>query len=425
MWGMAFNAIARGTCRGIRAGLCVFLLAGVGAGLGNPVALAQAVAKDARLSGDEVRTRFIVDLSKDVKESEIGIRALADPYRVVIDLPDVELNLPQGLGREGRGLVSAYRYGKFQTYGVRIVLDANAPVLIDRMYVQPSKHSQPARLVVVLLRTDKATFQAKLRQMRRTRAEQQPANPMQRHPLAGSAHKSSDKPLVVIDPGHGGIDPGAASPSGLEEKDVVLTIGKLLRDKLAATKRYEVLMTREDDTFVALGDRVEFARQKGSDLFISIHADSIPGRYARSVSGATVYTLSEKASDAEAKALAAKENRSDIIAGIDLPPESDDVASILIDLAQRETKNLSITFAGSVLASLTDDRLISKKPHRSAGFRVLKAPDVPSILLELGFLTHPDDEKRLKSKAWQEQITAALVKAVDSYFAKRVARVPF
>ncbi len=423
MWGMAFNAMAWGLGRGIRAGLCVILLAG--AGLGSPAALAQAVAKDARLSGDEVRTRFIVDLSKDVKESEIGIRALADPYRVVIDLPDVELNLPQGLGREGRGLVSAYRYGKFQTYGVRIVLDANAPVLIDRMYVQPSGHGQPARLVVVLSRTDKATFLAKLRESRRARAKQHSSAPVQKHPLAQSARRSSDKPMVVIDPGHGGIDPGATSPSGLEEKDVVLTTAKLLRGKLLATKRYDVAMTREDDTFIALGDRVEFARQKGADLFISVHADSIPGRYARRVSGATVYTLSERASDAEAKALAAKENRSDIIAGIDLPPESDDVASILIDLAQRETKNLSITFAGTVLASLTDDRLISKKPHRSAGFRVLKAPDVPSILLELGFLTHPADEKRLKSKAWQDQITAALVKAVDSYFAKRVARVPF
>lgn len=386
---------------------------------------AQPVAKDARLSGDETRTRFIVDLSKDLKEDEIGVRALADPYRVVVDLPEIEINLPQGLGREGHGLVSAYRYGKFKTFGVRIVLDVRAPVLVEKLTAQPSQHGQPARLVLVLARTDPATFQARLKESRRNRqSEAQPA-PAGKHGLAKSPRKDSDKPLVVIDPGHGGIDPGARSASGMVEKDVVLEFGKVLRDKLIATKRYQVALTREDDTFVALGDRVETARAKGGDLFISIHADSVPGRFARLVSGATIYTLSEQASDAEARALAAKENRSDIIAGVDLPPESDEVAGILIDLAQRETKNLSISFAETVLASLSSDTLVGKKPHRYAGFRVLKAPDVPSVLLELGYLTHPEDEKQLKSDAWREKVVSGLVKAVDGYFSKRVARIPF
>lgn len=387
-------------------------------------AQAQPVAKDARLSGDEQRTRFVVDLSKEVKESEIGIRTLGDPYRVVVDLPDVDLNFPSGLGRKGVGLVSAYRYGKFKTYGVRIVLDATAPVLIEKVFVQPSQHGQPARLVIVLARTDEDTFQAKLRESRRMRQTEERKTPPQ-VPLA-RRDKGAGKHVVVLDPGHGGIDPGALGRSGVPEKEIVLAFAKVLRDKLLATNRYEVHLTREDDTFIALAERVEFARANGGELFISIHADSLPGRFAKSVSGATVYTLSEEASDAEARALAAKENRSDIIAGVEVPPEdSDDVANILFDLLQRDTKNGSVAFARALLASLSSDLLIDKKPHRYAGFRVLKAPDVPSVLLELGYLTHPSDEKNLKSDKWQAAVAEGVVRAIDAYFANRVARMPF
>ena len=191
------------------------------------------------------------------------------------------------------------------------------------------------------------------------------------------------------------------------------------------TGRYEVYLTREDDTFLPLRERVEFAQKKGAGLFLSIHADYFPKKTDKAT-GATVYTLSEQASDEEARALAAKENFSDALAGIELPSDSDEVlANILIDLAQRETQNRSVVFARSIVGELASKGTLHTKRLRSAGFRVLKAPDIPSVLLELGFLSNPDDEKRLTSEAWRDRTAEAVAEAIDGYFAKRVARNPF
>ena len=228
----------------------------------------------------------------------------------------------------------------------------------------------------------------------------------------------------MLDPGHGGIDPGT-NPNGVPEKEVVLAFAKALKAKLAATGRYEVYLTREDDTFVPLRERVEFAQKKGAGLFLSIHADYFPNQTEKTT-GATVYTLSEQASDEEAKELAAKENFSDALAGIELPNDSDEVvANILIDLAQRETQNRSTLFARSIVGELASRSALHTRRLRSAGFRVLKAPDVPSVLLELGFLSNPDDEKRLTSDAWRDRIADGVVGSIDGYFAKRIARSPF
>ncbi len=230
--------------------------------------------------------------------------------------------------------------------------------------------------------------------------------------------------MIILDPGHGGIDPGAASADGVTEKEVVLAFAKTLRQKLEAKGDYQVYLTREGDTFLALRERVEFAQSKGANLFVSIHADSFP-KHANEASGATVYTLSERASDDEAKELAAKENFSDAIAGVELPTDRDEVvANILIDLAQRETQNRSIVFARSVVGEMSAAEL-HRKSLKSAGFRVLKSPDVPSVLLELGFLSNPDDEKRLTSEAWRGAMADKVGAAIDAYFAKRVARMPF
>lgn len=387
----------------------------------------QTVAKDARLGGDRLRTRFVADLSK---RAAFHVFTLADPYRVIVDLSDVRFKLPARLGRKGKGLVSAYRYGLIGPGRARIVIDVNAPVLVNKALILKARDGQPARLVIDMVRTDRKTFLASLDTTRSKRAAPTSQSKATSSPVVPPSAKSprrsrGGKHVVVLDPGHGGVDPGAVSKSGATEKKIVFAFAKLLRKRLRATGRYKVVLTREIDTYIALRDRVAIARRADADLFLSIHADSLPRRSANGVSGATVYTLSERASDSAAKALAAKENRSDIIAGVELPPVSDEVTDILIDLAQRETKNLSISFTDIVLRSLRGKTRLNKKPHRYAGFAVLKAPDVPSVLIELGYLSHADDEKLLLSGAWREKIADAVTTAIDRYFAEQVARMPF
>lgn len=372
----------------------------------------------ARLAGDRERTRFIADLSKKV---DVHVFALGNPYRVIVDAADVSFQMPSGLGKERRGLVSAYRYGLFAPGKSRIVIDINNPFLIDRFFVIEARDDQPARLVIDLVPTNEATFLAKLREAKKKSVESGPAPSSQ--PPVRAAHA---KPIIVIDPGHGGVDPGTSSVSGVTEKEVVLKFAERLKQKLAATGRYEIHLTRQDDTFWPLKERVAFAQKKGAGLFLSIHADYFPVEIDGDPRGATIFTLSEQASDAEAKALAAKENFSDAIAGIELPNDSDEVvANILIDLAQRETQNRSLIFARSLVGELANKNTLHTKQLRSAGFRVLKAPDVPSVLLELGFLSNPDDEKQLTSEAWRDRMTDSVAAAIDGYFAKRIARMPF
>lgn len=373
------------------------------------------VAKDARVAGDHARTRFIADLSKKV---DIRAFALDDPYRVIIDLPDVSFQMPAGLDNEPRGLIKAYRYGLFAPGKSRIVIDVNGPFLIDKAFVLDARDSQPARLVVDLVATDREKF------LKALSANPAPAQVTTLSaPAAETPHLPSGKPVVVIDPGHGGIDPGTTSSSGVTEKDVVLAFAKVLKAKLETDGHYEVQLTREDDTFLPLRDRVTLAQKRGASLFLSVHADSFPDKPA-DAKGATVYTLSEEASDEEAKELAAKENFSDALAGSELPSDSDEVvANILIDLAQRETQNRSLVFARSVVGEMRGS--LHSKALKSAGFRVLKAPDIPSVLLELGFLSNADDEKELTADGWRQATAERVVKAIDGYFAKRIARNPY
>jgi N-acetylmuramoyl-L-alanine amidase len=398
---------------------CAVLLAILIAGVSLSPTAAQAhpretVAKDARLAGDRGRTRFIADLSKKV---DVSVFSLADPYRVIVDLPEVKFQMPAGVGTEKRGLVTGYRFGMFAPGKSRIVIDVNGPFLVDQAFVLDARSDQPARLVVDLVPADRMTFLAKLRDAKSPAVGSIP----QSKPAVMTAEA---KPVIVLDPGHGGIDPGTASTDGTTEKEVVLAFAKTLRQRLEAKGDYQVYLTREDDTFLALRERVEFAQSKGANLFVSIHADSFP-KHTTEASGATVYTLSEQASDDEAKELAAKENFSDAIAGVELPSDRDEgVANILIDLAQRETQNRSSVFAKSVVAEMSASDL-HRKSMKSAGFRVLKSPDVPSVLLELGFLSNPDDEKRLTSEVWRAAMADKIGAAIDSYFAKRVARMPF
>ncbi|CCG09217.1 N-acetylmuramoyl-L-alanine amidase [Pararhodospirillum photometricum DSM 122] len=220
------------------------------------------------------------------------------------------------------------------------------------------------------------------------------------------------RPTIVLDPGHGGRDPGAISPSGQYEKDLTLTMGRELRKTLEGTGRYRVVMTRSDDRSIALRDRIALGRQAEGDLFISLHADAMrdPG-----VRGLSVYTLSETASDAEAGALADRENKADILLNADLSNQSPDVANILIDLAQRATMNNSALFANTLIRNLPGDVRKLIKTHRSAGFAVLKAPDMPSVLVEMGFLSNQTDENLLRTAGYRSKLADAIVRSIDDY----------
>jgi N-acetylmuramoyl-L-alanine amidase len=427
----------------------------------------------ARLGGDERRTRFVADLS-----GRVGFRAyvIPEPYRVVVDLEELRFRLPVGLGWRGLGLVKAFRYGLIDAGRSRIVMDTKGPVLLANAFIVEPEFDQPARLVIDITPTDPPTFAAlyKRQSMPRNsgeeREEAEKRQPKDESGITiatvsrsepGPAALSKDResrvragiefaaPLsfprpeqkaigpirrpeattrkrpgirtVVIDPGHGGIDPGAIGRSGAKEKDIVLAFAKELKEKIERNDGYEIVLTRSGDTFVSLKDRVRIARHANADLFIVVHADAVRDKGVR---GATVYTLSETASDAEAEELAHNENKSDLIAGVDLAEESDEITGILIDLAQRETKNHASFFARSAVEQLKQITRFTGKPLRSAGFRVLRAPDVPSVLVELGYLSHAADESQLRSPAWRLKMAAQLAEAVASYFRTSVASGP-
>jgi N-acetylmuramoyl-L-alanine amidase len=370
------------------------------------------VASDTRVGGDDALTRFVMDFSQKV---ELRAFTLADPYRVVVDLPQVTFNLPPKTGEAGRGLVKAFRFGLVMQGGSRIVMDVNKPVRIDKAFVIEPASGQPARLVVDLAATDRDSF------MKTIAAE---GRPVQTATATGvereNTHRGDPRPIIVLDPGHGGIDNGAIAGSGTMEKDIVLEFSTELRDQLERSGKYRVVMTRTDDTFIPLVDRVRMARIRQAALFVSIHADAI-AKGEGEAQGATVYTLSETASDAEAGRLAETENRADVIAGIDMSHEPGDVADILIDLAQRETKAFSLHFAKTVVADMKKVARMHKNPMKSAGFKVLKAPDVPAVLIELGYVSSKDDLKQLTSEAWRAKTAGAIGSAIDNFFSTQIA----
>ncbi len=245
-----------------------------------------------------------------------------------------------------------------------------------------------------------------------------PLDPPQAGPPRPRVFGRADRPLVVIDAGHGGHDPGALAPTGgVREKDVTLSVARAIRDELLKGGRVRVALTRDNDRFLILQERAEIARGLKADLFISVHADTAA---ATDASGATIYTLSEVASDQKAAQLAARENKSDIINGVNLRGEGADVSSILIDLAQRETMNASARFA-DLLKREAQSMLFRGDYHRMAGFAVLKAPDTPAILLEVGYLTNPTDVERITSASGQAAIATGIRRAVDVHFARRFA----
>jgi N-acetylmuramoyl-L-alanine amidase len=350
-------------------------------------------------------TRFVLDLTDPVEHS---IFVLADPYRVVIDLPEVAWEVPAEKNAKGTGVIKGYRYGLFRPGTWRIVLDAAAPVRTKRAFLLEPRDGHRYRLVLDLEQVSREAF---LREIE-SRPPRATAALMPRPKPPGPV-RPPGKRVVVLDPGHGGVDPGARGRSGVLEKTITLAIAREVKRQLEATDRYHVVLTRDRDIFLRLRERVAVARRAGADLFLSLHADTIDNRKVR---GLSVYTLSEKASDAEAESLAAQENKADIIAGIDLSDEPAEVTDILIDLAQRETMNLSAHLAKFLIRELRRDVRLLHKSHRFAGFAVLKAPDVPSALVELGYLSNREEERLLRDPAYRSRLANAVLKAVDRYF---------
>lgn len=415
-------------CRANRYVVTGWFLAGLIVALAAPrPAMAGAVVTDLRVGHHSDVTRLVLDIDHQVR---FNVFTLTVPNRVVVDLSEVGWRLPPRPLPERTGLLQRLRYGLFKSGTSRLVLDVTQPVdILDAYLLKPEKGGA-FRLVLDLVERGQGKTIAKAEVGRTgvvsrvgpTRAVPASRSPSSTEvaalPIPVQPRKptgASKRRVIVLDPGHGGVDPGAIGISGIYEKRITLAVAHLFKKKLEGTGRYRVILTRERDIFIRLRDRVRFARDAGAELFISLHADTVRNRKIR---GLAVYTLSERASDREAGMLAEKENKSDLIAGIDLSGESREVTNILIDLAQRESMNQSARFASRLVKELARETKLLRNTHRFAGFAVLKAPDIPSVLLELGFLSNPKDEKALKSRRYRNKLAAALTRGVDRYFAR-------
>ncbi len=387
--------------------------------------------------GEMTRVSFVVNAPFDVTAF-----ALADPDRVVVEMPAVNFLVDPAIGQStkpavvaapartrrshaGRaavqlvaapvaagplaGVVNSFRFGQFAPGRSRLVVDLARPARVARALVEPFGEGR-FRLILELAPTDRAAFVAAVH----AAAAPPPAAPK---PVASALAETL--PIVVVDAGHGGVDDGAHSSSGVVEKDIVLEFAQGLAARLEKSGRYKVVMTRATDVFIPLSDRVKIAREAGAALFVSIHADTLADE--PQVAGATVYTVSDKASDAAAARLADKENQSDAIAGVDAGEDAGEVADILFDLTRRETRAFSQVFARTLVDYVGAVARLNKNARRAAGFRVLKAPDVPSVLLELGYLSSAGDVPNLVSADWRSKVSGAVSAAIDKFFQARTA----
>lgn len=379
--------------------------------------------------------RVVLDLSQPVR---FQATVLPDPYRLSVELPPIAWQARQSLRFQAKGLLDGYQFNPAPSGGGRLIVTLRGPARVKEIQALEPRGGAGHRLVIDLepvAATDfKSAGAVPLQPAPPARVESRAEPPVSPAPATQALATpvlttparapippprppgpASGKFVIVIDPGHGGVDPGTTGHQGMLEKTLTLSFSRELKRALEHTGRYSVFVTRSDDRSLRLRDRLEYARRAKADLFLSVHADSLPDS---SVRGASVYTLSDQASDKEAEALAAKENKADVIAGMDLTNENPVVASILIDLAQRETMNLSATFARYLVEEIAEPAQVLRKTHRFAGFAVLKAPDVPSVLLELGYISHPEEERLLLQPGYRQRIADAVVRAIDRWLAQ-------
>lgn len=379
--------------------LAVALAAAVGSASGAGARIAATTASFSPIADG---TRFVLEVSD---EPTYRLFVVDGPPRLVVDLDDVVFDIVDPA--EASGHVRAWRFGALSPTSGRIVFDLAGPVLVARRFFLPPLAGRPARLVLDLAAASAEDFGAATRLATAERGAD------------GTTAARAPGPVVVIDPGHGGIDPGAVTSDGLQEKTIALAFAQRLREKLEAMPGLTVRLTRSDDRFLSLNRRIRIARAYGADLFLSIHADAAPEDYVR---GASVYTLSERPSDAQAAALAARENLADEVSGVIEPQLQEEVSGILADLLRRETKSYSFSFAETLVARLRESVDINNNAHRHARFRVLMAHDVPSVLLELGFLTNEEDVGALTDEEWHERASTAVAAAVQRFFSAQIVQ---
>jgi N-acetylmuramoyl-L-alanine amidase len=386
------------------AAFAVFALIGTplhGASAGKESA---PVAVAVRFSQDENAAKLVFDLSRAVDAKPA---ALASPDRIVIELSEVNFDLDPSVGRVGAApegsLVKGFRFGPLAAGKSRIVIDLARVTCPSEISVKPIVEGKPAaRLTIELKPCAPSAFAALVRSSSISSGSAlQTANPAQ--------------PVIVLDPGHGGVDSGARGLHGIQEKSLVFEFCVELKRQLDATKRYAIIVTRDGDQYVDLDDRVAIARKANASLFISIHADAL--NEDTNVSGSTVYTVADRASDGEAARIAARENAADRGSGVASRADNPDVTGILFDLKRRETRTYDHIFSRGLVESFRGATKLNRNPERSAGFVVLKAPEFPSVLVELGYLSNAQDVQSLSSAEWRVKAAAAMVKAIAAFFA--------
>ena len=359
-----------------------------------------------------VRIVFDADSKFDYK-----VFALSNPNRLVIDTQGVEVAPAVSRNKDQNVFVENVRVGSAGVNGVRIVFDLQKPVILKKAFMLPPQSNFNWRFAIDLEASSERDFLARVGNAHALSSDDYNSADVRPEPKAAEMPKNNNsrgkRKIIVIDAGHGGVDPGAIGYSGTYEKNITLSMAKELKEILDKNSNYKVYLTRNRDVFIPLRDRVKISRKHDADLFISIHADSARNRKAV---GLSVYTLSETASDKEAAALAEKENKADIVAGLNFAEHSKEVSDILLNLAQRETNNSSSEFATLLSGEMSKIVKTVSNTHRFAGFAVLKAPDVPSVLLELGYLSNPTEERQLRQKSYRLKLANATVKAIDKYF---------
>lgn len=357
-----------------------------------------------------VRIVFDSDQSFDYK-----VFLLSEPQRLIIDTQNIKVNSSVVRGIDSNNLIANGRLGAVGVDDVRIAFDLKKPAVVKKAFLLPPQSNFGWRFVVDLEVVSEREFNSKVGSSHAlSRGNDSATKTAVKTPSKNkNSPERNAKKIIVLDPGHGGQDPGAIGCSGVYEKNITLAMGRELKELLDKSGKYKVYLTRNTDKFIPLRDRVKIARGYKADLFMSIHADSALNRNAK---GLSVYTLSETASDKEAAALAERENKADVISGLNLVEHSKEVSDILINLAQRETMNRSSEFASFMVREMKKSVALVSNTHRFAGFAVLKAPDIPSVLLEMGYLSNRQEEKLLQQKSYRKKLAASTADAINKYF---------